>query len=149
MLEGFGLAGKAPVCLKASARWCLVSPLSILSAFVYRKRLQQRVGRYLRTGLTPHQSERLKFCYVLISVNCSFVSHLSFTAPIPLLHCLEGFSAAANFLTLALKWRSITVKGQWLCPPQGRATYTAEPVLWLQVCRCCCCCCWSGVTWML
>lgn len=99
LLEGFGLAGKAPLCLKASARRCLVSPLSLFLALLStkKKRLWQRVGQFRRMGLTPHRSEHLKFCFVLISVNCSFESHRSFTAPMPFLHCLEGFSAAAIF----------------------------------------------------
>lgn len=138
LLEG---QGKPPCGLKASARWCLASPLSIRSTLVYTERLRQRVGRYQRTGLTPPQSERPKFCFVLINVNSSFVSHRSFTAPMRHLHSYEGFSAEAIFVTLTFKWRSITVKKQWLCPPQGRATYTAEPVLRLQG--------WSAVTWEL
>lgn len=43
------------------------------------------------------------------------------------------------------------MKRQWLCPPQGRATYTADPVLRVQDCCCCCGLCWpwwSGVTWV-
>ncbi len=93
--KGSARRGKPPPVWKASARRCLVSPLSILSAFVYTERLRQRVGRYQRTGLTPHQSERLKFCFVLVSVNSSFVSHRSFTAPMLHLRCVEEISAAA------------------------------------------------------
>lgn len=89
------LGRESPLCLKASAHWCLVSLFSILSAFVYKKkRLRQSVGQYQKMVLTPHWSERLQFCFVL-SVSSSIVSHRSFTAPELHLHGFEGFSAAA------------------------------------------------------
>lgn len=88
------LGRESTPCLKASAHWCLVSPLSILSAFVYAERLRQRVGRYQRTVRTLHRSEPLKFCFVLIGVNSYFVCHRSFTAPMIHLQCFEGFSWA-------------------------------------------------------
>lgn len=91
LLEGFGQAGKAHPsqtnCLKASAHLCLVSRSLYFSALLSTRRLRQRVGRYQRTGRrggsppTPHRSERLKFWFVLIRVNSSFVLHRSFAAP--------------------------------------------------------------------
>lgn len=68
-------------------------PLTILST----RRLRQRHGRHRGTGLTPHRSERLKIYFVLIRVNCSFVSHQSFTAPMLDLRGLGGFAAMAGF----------------------------------------------------
>lgn len=55
----------------------------------------------------------------------------------------EGVLGMGDFVTLTFKWRSITVKRQWLCLAQGRVTYTAEPELWMQGW------CWSGVTWAI
>lgn len=65
--------------------------LALLST---KERLRQRVGRYQRTGPTPHRSEHHKFCFVLISVSSSYVSHRSFTALMLHLHGCEGISAA-------------------------------------------------------
>jgi len=87
--------------------------LALLST---KERLRQRVGRYRRTGLTPHRSERLKFCFVLISVNCSFMSHLSFTAPMPFLHCLEGFLGGGDFCNADVKMEVHYCKGTVALP---------------------------------
>lgn len=82
--------------LSASSRLCLVRTFSLLLTLSSTlEGTWQKAGRYQRTGLTWHRSERLQFWSVLISVNSSFVSHRSFKAQMLHLHCFEEISAAA------------------------------------------------------
>lgn len=82
--------------LSASSRPCLVRTFSLLLTLSSTlEGTWQKAGRYQRTGLTRHRSERLQFWSVLISVNSSFVSHRSFKAQMLHLHCFEEISAAA------------------------------------------------------
>lgn len=136
--EGFGWTEKAAQPSESERSSAPQSALGLSSALLSTRTLRQRVGRCRGTGRHRASQSVSSSILRLSESTVLFVSHRSFKAPMLRLRCVEGFAAAANFCTL--KWRSIFVERQWLCPPQGRATYTAEPGLWMQACCCCCCC---------
>lgn len=73
-----------PTVWKASAHRCLVGRSLYFSAlFVYTETTTKSwtVSRGRGAPPTPHRSERLKFWFVLIRVNSSFVLHRSFCSP--------------------------------------------------------------------
>lgn len=91
----------------------------------------------------PDWHTRQSISSSVLCLQCPFVSHRSFTAPVLRPSFSRRVVGGSNFLTIRFKWRSIIVKRRWLCPPQSRATYTAEPAMRVQG-RC-----WSGVSWAL
>lgn len=87
-------------------------------------------GRALSTAPVKSVSSSM-LC--LSESDSSFESHRSFTAP-TLRLSPKGSQQSAASQRFDSKWRSIFVERQWLCPPQGRATYTADPAQWTRVC---------------
>lgn len=131
---GFG----PDVCAREGQAPCLSSALQ--STW----RLQQRVGRYQRKGLStaPVRASQVLCCACRSpTVHLSPIDHLQ---PRRFAFRRRTRSNRRRRNALIQSWRSTFVERQWLCPPQGRATYTAEPPQWTRLC-----CCSSWPIWEL